>query len=402
VIPTLFFSLIESLFILPRHLSNLRKVDNIEDGTGFVGGWRRFQHRFVTRMDQFILRIYKPTLRWCLDWRYLTMAISVAAFAITMGVVAGGHIRFTFFPPVEGDNIAATVTLPLGSTTEETKRVVKKLEIAAEKVRAQLDAETPEGYPSIVRHTLSSVGSQPFKTDQNRSSGRAVASIKSANTGEVHIEASPSEERMFDSHEVARRWREIVGEMPEVEELQFTADIFQAGDAINVVITGADFGQLQNAAEWLKQRLGEFDGVIDIADSFREGKEDNAPRLPDGDGCGDVFLKKQLLHRALLRLMEKEDFFELTVEREKPLCRRHSGRGKKDAVGRGFEGVVFFQTNQPVAGGRRAGVNAQDEGHASASTAASASSVIFRLEYTFCTSSRSSRCSMTFITCSVS
>ncbi|MBT6660520.1 MAG: efflux RND transporter permease subunit, partial [Verrucomicrobia bacterium] len=274
VIPTLFFSLIECLFILPKHLSNLRKVDNIEDGTGFVGGWRRFQHRFATRMDQFILRIYKPTLRWCLDWRYLTMAISVAAFAITMGVVAGGHIRFTFFPPVEGDNIAATVILPLGSTTEETKRVVKKLEIAAEKVRDQLDAETPEGYPSIVRHTLSSVGSQPFKTDQNRSSGRAVASIKSANTGEVHIEASPSEERMFDSHEVARRWREIVGEMPEVEELQFTADIFQAGDAINVVITGADFGQLQTAAEWLKQRLGEFDGVIDIADSFREGKEE--------------------------------------------------------------------------------------------------------------------------------
>ena len=287
VIPTLFFSLIESLFILPKHLSNLRKVDNIEDGTGFVGGWRRFQHRFVTRMDQFILRIYKPTLRWCLDWRYLTMAISVAAFAITMGVVAGGHIRFTFFPPVEGDNIAATVTLPLGSTTEETKRVVKKLEIAAEKVRAQLDAETPEGYPSIVRHTLSSVGSQPFKTDQNRSSGRAVASIKSANTGEVHIEASPSEERMFDSHEVARRWREIVGEMPEVEELQFTADIFQAGDAINVVITGADFGQLQTAAEWLKQRLGEFDGVIDIADSFREGKEELLLKItPEAEALG--------------------------------------------------------------------------------------------------------------------
>ncbi|MED6313687.1 MAG: efflux RND transporter permease subunit, partial [Verrucomicrobiota bacterium] len=69
VIPTLFFSLIESLFILPKHLSNLRRVDNIEDGKGLVGAWRRFQNRFVTKMDQFVLRIYRPSLRWCLEWR---------------------------------------------------------------------------------------------------------------------------------------------------------------------------------------------------------------------------------------------------------------------------------------------------------------------------------------------
>ena len=274
VIPTLFFSLIECLFILPKHLSNLRKVENIDEGTGLLGGWRRFQHRFVLRMDQFILRIYKPSLRWCLEWRYLTIAIAVALFAITIGFVAGGHIRFVFFPPVEGDNVAATVTMPLGTTTEETQRAVKRLEKAALEVRDRLDAKTPEGHPSIMRHMLSSVGSQPFKTDQSRAGGRMGTSIKGANTGEVHIEASPAEERMFNSYEVARLWREIVGDMPDAEELQFTADIFQAGDAINVVLTGADFEQLQAAAEWLKHELAKFTGVIDIADSFRQGKEE--------------------------------------------------------------------------------------------------------------------------------
>ena len=79
---------------------------------------------------------------------------------------------------------------------------------------------------------------------------------------------------MFNSYEVARLWREIVGDMPDAEELQFTADIFQAGDAINVVLTGADFEQLLAAAEWLKQELAKFTGVIDIADSFRQGKEE--------------------------------------------------------------------------------------------------------------------------------
>jgi multidrug efflux pump subunit AcrB len=274
VIPTLFFSLIESLFILPKHLSHLRRVDNLEEGKGFVGAWRRFQHRFVTKMDQFVIRIYKPTLRWCLEWRYLTMAMAVAVFMITMGLVGGGHVRFTFFPPVEGDNVAAAVTMPLGTTTEETRRAVEKLKQAADEVRDELDAMTPEGHPSIVRHTLSSVGGQPFMTDQSRSGGSVASSISGAHTGEVHIEASPSEVRKFNAYELANRWREKIGAMPEAEKLQFTADIFQAGDAINVVLTGANFDELQAAAEWLKAKLNNYDEVIDIADSFRVGKEE--------------------------------------------------------------------------------------------------------------------------------
>ena len=79
---------------------NLKKVEDIEGGKGFVGNWRRFQNRFVTRMDQFVMKIYKPSLRWCLEWRYLTMSIATAVFFITMGLVGGGHLKFTFFPPV--------------------------------------------------------------------------------------------------------------------------------------------------------------------------------------------------------------------------------------------------------------------------------------------------------------
>ena len=68
-------------------------------------------------------------------------------------------------------------------------------------------------------------------------------------------DSAPSEDRQFTAHELARRWREKVGEMPEAENLQFTADIFQAGDAINIVLNGADFSELQAAADWLKGQL---------------------------------------------------------------------------------------------------------------------------------------------------
>ena len=177
--------------------------------------------------------------------------------------------------------------MPLGTTMEETQRAVKKVEEAAVEVRRRLDAKTPEGHPSIMRHMLSSVGSQPFMTDQGRAGGRLNAAIKGAHTGEVHIEASPAEERMITSYEVARLWREIVGDMPETEELQFTADIFQAGDAVNVVLAGADFAQLQAAADWLKGELAKLKGVIGIADSFRQGKEEVQLKIkPEAEALG--------------------------------------------------------------------------------------------------------------------
>ncbi|HJO09529.1 MAG TPA: efflux RND transporter permease subunit, partial [Verrucomicrobiota bacterium] len=235
----------------------------------------------------FVLRIYNPTLHWCLEWRYLTMAVAAAVFMITMGLVGGGHVRFTFFPPVEGDNVAAAITMPLGTTTKETLRAVLEVEKAANEVRDELDAETSKDYPSIVRHMLRTVGGQPFMTDQSRSGGSVGTSITGAHTGEVHIEASPSEERRFKSSELARRWREKVGAIPEAESLHFTADIFQAGDAINIVLSGTNFDDLRDASEWLKTKLNNFDGIIDIADSFREGKEEIQLQIkPEAEALG--------------------------------------------------------------------------------------------------------------------
>ena len=113
----------------------------------------------------------------------------------------------------------------------------------------------------------------------------------------MHIEASPSEERKFNAYDIARRWREKVGEMPEAENLQFTADIFQAGDAINIVLTGANFKELIDASEWLKIQLASFEGVIDISDSFREGKEEIQLQIkPEAESLGltQIDLAKQV------------------------------------------------------------------------------------------------------------
>ncbi|GIT13177.1 MAG: hypothetical protein CM1200mP34_5830 [Verrucomicrobiales bacterium] len=53
------------------------------------------------------------------------------------------------------------------------------------------------------------------------------------------------------------------------------------------MLAGRDFAQLQAAADWLKGELAKLKGVIDIADSFRQGKEEVQLKIkPEAEALG--------------------------------------------------------------------------------------------------------------------
>jgi multidrug efflux pump subunit AcrB len=92
--------------------------------SGIPAGWHRFQGAFGDGLERLVERVYQPALRWALSRRYLTVAIATALLAVTLGWVLGGHLPFTFFPPVEAENVAALVTMPLGTPPERTEAAV--------------------------------------------------------------------------------------------------------------------------------------------------------------------------------------------------------------------------------------------------------------------------------------
>ena len=161
---------------------------------------------------------------------------------------------------------------PEGTPVEVTSDIVRKLERSAVQLQEEIERETDE---SIFRHRLASVGEHPFRAQSQRPhAGGAGASFSAAHLGEVNVELVPSEERGMGSSEIARRWRELTGPIPDVVELTFSSSLFSVGEPINVQLTGPDYAELRRAAEGLKTRLGEFAGVTDISDSFRPGKEE--------------------------------------------------------------------------------------------------------------------------------
>ncbi len=276
VIPTLLFSLLESKLILPAHLTFVSLTKREPGRWSFISrAWTSFQGLFSGSLEWFVERIYKPWLETFMRWRYLTIATGFAFLLVTVGLAAGGWVKFIYFPGVEGDNVVARVTLPPGTPITVTRDVVARMEQAAKDVSAELSAEFGMLDQPIAEHMFSTVGGQPFLLEQQRMAGdREALLVSGGHTGEVNVQLLPAETRSVGSEEFQRRWRDRVGLIPDVVELGFSSQMFTLGKDVDVQLKHRDSASLERAASELKIVLAGYDGVMDVTDSFRGGKEE--------------------------------------------------------------------------------------------------------------------------------
>jgi len=261
VIPTLAFSLLQSKFVLPAHLALLAPTDRNKK----VNVLFRAQRRIADGLETFVEKVYQPGLRVCLRWRYVTVFAFVSVLVLTLAVVVTGFIQFKFMPDVEGDILSAKVELVQGVPFEETEKVIQRIEAAA--VALSEKYQTDDG-GDILRHVLSSAGTQPFQTGI----GGMIGPPTATHIGEVTLELA--QERSVDSETLVAEWRRLIGTLPGVVELSIQAETATGGNAIDVNLTGPDLDRLVAATQFAKEGLQDFSGVIDISDSNRVGKDE--------------------------------------------------------------------------------------------------------------------------------
>jgi multidrug efflux pump subunit AcrB len=270
VIPCLLWSLVESLWILPAHLSHYRHKTADEERES-RNPWRRFQGAFAGGLRRFATRVYAPILERALRWRYVTVALGLAVLLFTVGLVGGGFVRFIFFPQVESDFMSAALKMTQGAPVAATSAAVARLEASAQALAQEIRDETGE---EVFLHMFAAIGEQPFARAKHQNVGGARQRELSSHLGEMTIELRPAEDRSIGSAELAARWRELTGPIPDALEVDFSASLFTTGKDIDVQLTGPDIDQLRAAAADLKQRIGEYAGVHEISDSFVAGKRE--------------------------------------------------------------------------------------------------------------------------------
>jgi len=315
VICCLLFSLIESQLVLPTHLGHVRtgRRAHAPPPGSVRARWKRVQAVLSTSLTRLADRGYRPALARALEWRYATIAIGVVLLLWTLAVVRIGGMRFSFFPPVEGDYISATLTMPQGTPVEVTAAAVRELEDSARRVAAALEEEFGDRGEPVVKHILASVGEQSSRSHSasDRSAGAASAN---SHLGEVTLELQSADDRPLAARDVAQRWREATPMIAGTEELTFTSSLFTAGEPINLRLQSADVADLRVAAESLKAKLAGYPGVIDISDSFRAGKEEiKLSILPSAEVLG---LTLEDLARQVRQAFYGEEAQRIQRERE--------------------------------------------------------------------------------------
>jgi len=282
----LFWSLFESLTILPSHLAHSHeKESNIPIIRFCTGKWDIVQSKIKVLLNNFINDIYKPTLNWVINNIVSTISIALSIFILTIGLIAGGYLKFSFFPPIEGDLAIASIEFPLGTPIDITEAGFLEIKEAANILDIQLKEEYPD--QDVMINTLATLGYQPMRTKTSRGPGALDVEFDGSHLGEIAIELAPGEVRPISTEEVVRRWRELTPDIPGVSEVSFFSSLFSVGEPVNVQISSHYTEDLLAARDKLTLALLQYPGVFDVKDNYSIGKEElKIKLLPSANNYG--------------------------------------------------------------------------------------------------------------------
>ena len=288
VIPTLFWSLIESLSILPAHLAHMKSKKHKSNFFSDISKkWENFQSKIETALKLFIKNKYKPFLEKSVKVPFLTVSIFVFILLINIGIIGGGWLKFSFFPPIEAEVIQVEVTFPLGTPIEVTNEAIDKIQKAA--ISTDLYFQDTKNQKLFV-NTLTSVGMASINTSGQTGGpgGGGMGTYSySSHKGFIWAELIGGEDRLVAVNDIVNKWRQETGEIVGIKDLQFRASLFDPGEPINIQLTGLDFGDLNIVVGKIKKHLENYIGVFDIKDSYSDGKDQlNISILPEAENYG--------------------------------------------------------------------------------------------------------------------
>jgi len=246
VILALFFSLVESLLILPSHLSHL-KPEAPDSRFVALQKMELWREKLSASMLHFSDNVYQPRLQALLRHNGSTIALFVVAFGLSIALFSGGWMEKAFMPRVPSDFVRLSATLPEGAPFSDSRGVLKRAESAIQQLQSDRDL-------------LAANDGQPFVEN--------LQSWVDSNRVYVNLALVEAELRSISAGEVAARWRELIGELPQVEEFDINATINTVGKDIQLRLTVGGQGDAQAAADAVQEALARYPGVYDIKDTL--------------------------------------------------------------------------------------------------------------------------------------
>jgi HAE1 family hydrophobic/amphiphilic exporter-1 len=246
------FSLIASLFvaltIIPLVASLLFKVRARQNKEGVT--------RLAGRFDKPRI-FYRKLLRWALERRWRVLGGTLGLLLLSLAIVP--FLGTEFMPSMDRSMFILSVKMPVGTTIEETNRVVEMVE--------KLIAQEPS-----IKVTTAQVGSQ---AEDNPTDAAGGFSIEGTHQGLLWVGLVDRNKRKLSDTQILEKIR---GELPRLKDVKFEAlDMSQmmmggASSAIEIKIFGKELSVLKEVADNMVERIKDIQGLRDVTHSLAKGK----------------------------------------------------------------------------------------------------------------------------------
>ncbi len=245
VILALGFSLIESLLILPSHLSSMKPRHNLK-------GFGKFQKGIADGIVHFAHNHYRKIGSWALDHRYLTSSIFIAVLIIGFGLFNTGWVKKSFMPDIESDEIIINVVMPEGAPYSRALEILAQLQAAELALEEEVNQRT-DGEGVLIEN---------WYTRSRRDSVLAI------------VKLAPPEVRDMTAKEASIRLRELMGDVPDAREVSVQYTQNNNGPGFELSIRHPDLDVLRIATADLESQLRTYETLYDVRNNLEGASEE--------------------------------------------------------------------------------------------------------------------------------
>ena len=255
VVLALAFSLIESLFILPAHLSKM-KPRNYDK----VGGFSHFQMKIANGITHFAHNRYRTLGTMAVKHRYMTLAIFIFVTMLGFALFGTGYVKKSFMPEIESDQMYINVVMPEGAPYSRALEVLAQLQVAQRKLEDEVNERT-QGQGELI------------ETWYTRSRRDSVIAI---------VKLAPPEVRDMTAKEAAIRLRELMGDVPDAKEVSVNYTFNNNDPDFELSIRHPDLDILRAATEDLENQLRTYEAMYDVRNNLEGASEEIRLTLKPG------------------------------------------------------------------------------------------------------------------------
>ena len=271
MISILLFSLVESLLILPSHLSHMHGPE-WSPTNAFDRFFARVQGRVDALLNRFVQGPLDRALQFAADQPWVTMAGAVGLLVLSFSLVRAGLIPTTLAAVVEGNFATVTLEMPDGTTAPRTYEVARELEDAGHRVIERLSRDRHADAPPLLSGVIVTVGQRPRV--QGGGLNPAPTLNPEANIATIEFKLLGAQQREISTVDFAQAWREEVGVLPYVRGITYRGEVIDFGNPVEAVLSHPHPERLVGIADAMVDGLRGIGGVHDI-------RSDHAPGVPE-------------------------------------------------------------------------------------------------------------------------